>query len=242
MKIVPRVALIGQCYVESVLQPYLILREDKDVAFFSFVRSTQGVGLMFGNEELKALGRLLLDDTVAEEFYYYWNDAVNSTGYSSKLLLMFSAIEALVKVRKGHQKGRKDFGKLEQILGPDLKKEIWGEMGKSKSALRHKLVHGEYFSPDDSGKNYLELIHKKIVEYFNGVIFQEQLIHENVVHPQRHPFGNREGWRGFIKAMDRSELNLKDVLAEFEEKDLGGLERYSLEDGAIWTDNYQAGS
>src|SRR2546427_7282480 len=33
-RVIPRVALIGQCYVESVLQPFLILRADKDVGYF----------------------------------------------------------------------------------------------------------------------------------------------------------------------------------------------------------------
>ena len=53
----------------------------------------------------KALLALLGCPQIPEEFFYYWNDAVNSTGYSSKLVLMFSAIEALVK----KPDGEKDF-------------------------------------------------------------------------------------------------------------------------------------
>ncbi|MGH7771546.1 MAG: hypothetical protein ACREQA_04860 [Candidatus Binatia bacterium] len=227
-KIIPRVALIGQCYVESVFQPFLVLREDKDIAFFRFVRDTQAVGLMFMDKELKALNHLLVNTEVPEEFYYYWNDAVNATGYSSKLLLMFSAIEALVKIRNGSNAGQKDWTKLERILGAELKRDIWGERGDSTNALRHRLVHGEYFNREDSEKNYLELVHKKIVAYFNETAFGEGLIEENVVNPQRHFFGNREEWRGFLRAKEKERLNLKDVLAESENKGFESMEQYEF--------------
>ena len=237
-RIIPRVALIGQCYIESVFQPFLVLRKDKDVAFFRFIRDSQAVGLMFMDRELKALKRLIGIGEVPEEFYYYWNDAVNATAYSSKLLLMFSAIEALVKIRDGSSTSLKDWDKLERILGEELKRDLWGERGDSTNALRHRLVHGEYFNPEDSEKNYLELVHKKIIAYFNESIFREGLIEESVVNPQRHFFGNREGWRGFLRARERNQLNLKDVLAESEKKGFESMEQYEfVYDNAI-TENY----
>jgi len=237
-RIVPRVALIGQCYVDSVFQPFLILREDKDVAFFRYVRNTGAVGLMFMDKELKALNQLLENSDVPEEFYYYWNDAVNSMGYSSKLLLMFSAIEALVKIRTGPATGQKDWARLEQILGVDLKMELWGEIGASAGAVRHRLVHGEYFRHEDMTKNYVELVHRKIVTYFNDVIFHETLIDDNVVNPQRHLFGNREGWRGFLKADDRAQLNLRDALADMDRDGINNMERYETVYDAALTGNY----
>lgn len=237
-RIVPRVALIGQCYVDSVFQPFLILRDDKDVAFFRYVRNSGAVGLMFMDKELKALNQLLVNSDVPEEFYYYWNDAINSIGYSPKLLLMFSAIEALVKIRNGPATGQKDWAKLEQILGAELKMELWGERGDSENALRHRLVHGEYFRPEDSEKNYVDLVHKKMVAYFNGVIFREELIDDDVVNPQRHLFGNREEWRGFLKADDRAQLNLRDALADVDRDGINNMERYETVYDSAFTGNY----
>jgi len=184
IKIVPRIALIGQSYIDFITQPVLVHREDRDFAFLSYVADSEAVGLMFMENERKALRMLIDDSQIPEEFFFYWNDAVNTTGYSSKLLLMFSAIEAMVKTNAG----RKDFAKLEQILGNDLKTELWGSREDSQGALRHRLVHGEYFEPGDSGRDYVELIHKKIIDYFNGCIFGETLLSENVKHPQRHFF------------------------------------------------------
>jgi hypothetical protein len=237
-KIVPKIALIAQCYVDSVFQPFLVLRADKDVAFFRYVRDAGAVGLMFMEKELKALNRLLENSEIPEEFYYYWNDAVNSMGYSSKLLLMFSAIEALVKIRTGPATGQKDWARLEQILGADLKMELWGEIGASAGAVRHRLVHGEYFRHEDMTKNYVELVHRKIVIYFNDVIFHEALIDDNVVNPQRHLFGNKEGWRGFLKADDRVQLNLKDVLADASSNGFENMEHYETVYDAALTGNY----
>lgn len=237
-RIIPRVALIGQCYVDSVFQPFLLLREDKDVAFFRYVRNTGAVGLMFMNKELEALNQLLVNSDVPEEFYYYWNDAINSIGYSPKLLLMLSAIEALVKIRNGPATGQKDWAKLEQILGVELKKELWGERGDSENALRHRLVHGEYFRPEDSERNYVDLVHKKMIAYFNNVIFREELIDDNVVNPQRHLFGNRKEWSGFLKADDRAQLNLRDALADVDSNDINNMKRYETVYDAELTGNY----
>jgi hypothetical protein len=88
----------------------------------------------------------------------------------------FSAIEALVKIRNGSNPGQKDWSKLERILGVGLKTEIWGERGDPTNALRHRLVHGEYFNPQDSTKNYLELMHKKIIAYFNEAVSERRKV------------------------------------------------------------------
>ena len=52
---------------------------------------------MFVEPHLAALKRLLVDSSIPEEFYYYWNDVVNAIGYTPKLLLMCSAIECLTR-------------------------------------------------------------------------------------------------------------------------------------------------
>ena len=151
-RIIPRIAFIGQAYIEFVQQPFLISKETSKIAFLSFFKERGAVPLCFMAQDLKALESLLRKKRrIPEEFFYYWNDAVNTTGYSSKLLLMFSAIESFVKKKDG----KKNFKKLERILGKRLKITVWGEEGKdNKNALRHRLTHGEYLNPSDSGINY----------------------------------------------------------------------------------------
>ena len=233
-KIVPRIALISQCYIEFLYQPFLILKLDASEAFFRFTYDRGGTGLMLMGKEKKALAVLLENSQIPEEFFYYWNDAVNSTGYSSKLVLMFSAIESLVKIRKG----KKDWEKLERILGVELKTALWGTKEDHFDCLRHRLIHGEYFNPDDSGKDYLDLVHKKIISYFNDSILEEKLIDENVVRPQRHFFGNKEGSRFFIRSRGGNKLNLKDILSDIQKNDVYNMENYESVYDDTLTANY----
>lgn len=214
-KIIPRISLIGQCYVESVFQPFLIKRSDCDIAWVRYTRDTKGVPLMFGEEELKGLKILLKNSEVSEEFYRYWNDAVNTIGYSPKLLVMFSALEALFKKERGESK-RAYYAKIETVLGPELKTELYGTEGNSTIGLRQRLVHGEYLTTEDTTQNYVELIHKRLIGYFNDSIFMEKLIGEHVVHPHRHLFGNKEECRFFLKAKEGKKLSLKEVLSDLD--------------------------
>jgi hypothetical protein len=135
---------------------------------------------------------------------------------------MFSAIEALVK-----KNGKKDWNLINEILGEDLVKELFGTKKQSNAGLRHRLVHGEYFGNQDQGKNYLELVHNKVIGYFNTKIFPESLIHENITRPQRHFFGNKEECNIFIKIKDRSKsFELKDLLKDFTDNGFRTPEKY----------------
>src|SRR5438445_2557253 len=40
-KIIPRISLVGQCYVESVFQPFLIKKRDCDIAWVRYTRDTK---------------------------------------------------------------------------------------------------------------------------------------------------------------------------------------------------------
>jgi hypothetical protein len=225
-RIIPKVSLIGQCYIESEDQPFLVLRPDRHFGWLRYAPDTKGVGLMFMEDELRALNLLLEDALIPEEFYYYWNDAVNTNGYSSKLLLMFSAVEALVKIRTGKDKGKKDWVKLEDILGDDLKTDLFDTKKKPETGLRHRLVHGEYFAPNDK-KDFLNVVHQKVIKYFNDLIFHENLIQENVIRPQRHLFGNREyHYTVFIRANRGKKLHLRDVLADLDNNGIQNPENH----------------
>jgi hypothetical protein len=222
-QVVPRIALIGQAYTDFLYQPMLIVKEGAQVGFLRFFRRKSKVGLMFVQDHQEALGKLLADDSIPEEFYYYWNDVVNAVGYTPKILLMCAALECLT--RTGH--GEKDFEKLERILGKELKEELWGTKGDSSGALRHRLSHGEYLSADDSGKNYVELVHKRVMAYFNEHVLKAALLSLDIVSPQRHFIGSVEGGSWFIRSKTSGCLSLKTVLVDFDQNDLN-LQEHDL--------------
>ncbi len=212
-KLISRISLISQSYIEYINEPFLIHKKGSDVFFFRYVADAHVGGLMFMENEQKALNQLLNNKNVPEPFYYYWNDAINASGYSAKLLLMFSAIESLVK-----DNGKKNWNLTNEILGKDLVKELFGTKENSNTGLRHRLVHGEYFGNLDHGKNYLELVHNKVISYFNKKVLDEKLILENIVNPQRNLFGNKEQENFFLKGkVEHRDLNLKEVLKDFDE-------------------------
>lgn len=214
--IVPRIALVSQCYIDYIDQPLLIHRKGCDTAFLVYVQEHKGVGLTFAEEELKALQFFLRSSQIPNEFFWYWNDATNATGYTSKLVLMLVAVESLVNKPMPDGKGTpdKDWDKLVQILGPDLKKEFWGEEGNSRNALRHRLAHGRYFGPEHGASNYVDLLHKRIVNYLNKEVLKEDLINERVVNPQRHPFTGDYVGHSFIRAQEAAKLQLIDVMSD----------------------------
>jgi len=216
-KVIPRVSLVGQSYIQYLVQPYLITKEGSDVGFFNYPFSVGPVGLMFQEEEKKALDILLANADISEEFFLYWNDAVNTTGYSSKLLIMFSALEALIK----KPDGTKDYVLRKTILGDELKDKIFAQ----KTGLRHRLVHGDYFSDQDTD-NYMDIIHKKVTKYFNDVIFNEKLITEDVTGPQRNFFDNDNLIKCWVRQKDEAwPLELKKVHEDAENNKDGNLPR-----------------
>lgn len=217
-KIVSRVAFVGQAYHTDLGQPYLIKRADSNIAYFRHSQDRQPVPLHFGQEELDSLDVLLGNDDVPDEFYLYWNDAVNAMGYSAKLLLMFAALEALFKKRSTST--TEYYAAIEAMFGPDLKRELYGTPeDRGRSGLRQRLVHGEHLSEKDT-KNYVEIIHCCVLQYFNQGLLRDRRINEGVVSPQRHLFGNLEGWQGFIRPDADAPLLLKPVLEAFEADDV----------------------
>lgn len=210
---ISRISLICQSFIEYISEPFLIHKIGDNVVFFRYIIDIHGGGLMFMGKQQKALIKLLSIKEIPETFYYYWNDAVNAIGYSSKLLIMFSAFEAFARVRN-KKIFKKPIDLYSEILGSELSLKIFD----NKKGLRNRLVHGEYFKDNDQDENYLEVIHNKVISYFNNKILLESLIPENVVHPQRHFWGNKQECRWFVKRKDSSNLfSLKDLLSDFNE-------------------------
>jgi hypothetical protein len=236
--VVSRVALIGQCYTEHLGQPILIERDDLKVAFIWWVLDRErATGLMFMDEEKRALDLLLGHPDIPKEFFYYWRDAVNTFGYSSRLLLMLSAVEALTGIPYAERKGPKRdayYQRLEQILGKELKESFWGTEKDHTNALRHRLTHGEYFdSKDTEGKDYRGLLHSRMMEYFNEVIFKEPLLNPTIVNAPRHPFGNADQAISYLRARDTAKLCLIDVLADADQHGIDNLSHYE----SVWDED-----
>lgn len=203
-KIVTRISLVCQTYINGNNGSVLITSGNKNYGYVHYIQEDLPVGLMFMEEQKRALD-ILLENNVRDEFFYYWNDAVNTTGYTAKILLMASAIEALIK----KPNGTRDYELRKQILGDTLD----GKIFRQTSGLRHRLVHGEYLSePEDVGNNYVIQIHKRIVEYFNEKVIKEDLISENVVDPQRNFIDNYSCGNFFIKPIRDSVLDLKPII------------------------------
>lgn len=235
MKLVPRISVVSQCYTENRTEPFLILRKDSGVAFVRWVEERGSVGLMFMDDEQEALKLLIKSHAVPDEFYYYWNDATNSSGYASRLLLMFSAVECLLKEPPGMSKDER-MSKLESILGAGLKKALWGVKGDSSDALRHRLVHGEYFEPNDGQIDYFQALHRKVISYLNESILKKPLLSESVTGPQRHPFGNKTQGHSWIRSVGNSKLNLINIVTDMEKTGSYNLTNYErIVDDSLWT-------
>lgn len=212
VRAVPIISLISQCYMEFKRQPLLTRRVDSDIAHINYIHEGEHVGLMFMDNQYIGLKQLFVNQSIRPEFYKYWNDAQNTIGYSPKLLLMFSALEALVKKPNGD----KDFAMLEDILGTELKEKTFTQ----QTGLRHRLIHGEYFDPADGGRNYVEEVHRKVVAYFNKLMGGGDVISEDTVHPQRHFYDNKFIGQFFITPIDpTTPLRLREVVTDFEEND-----------------------
>lgn len=199
--LIPKIAMISQCYTEYQDEPFLIHRLDSDIAFFHYTKAYSGVPLSFDADSREALA-LLKDAKISNEFFYYWNDMLNTPGYPAKLLLIFSALEALGKAL-GKDKG--EFRK--EVLGDELRKKIF-ENGNQ--GIRNRLTHGEYFSEKD-GEDYLAQIYEKMIGYFNENILKKNPI-RNVVHPQRHPWGNKKVGKYYLKKTPDATFDLREMI------------------------------
>lgn len=207
-RIVPRIAFVGQAYINDHAGSLFIKRDDKDFGWFRSITERAPVSLDFMDEEQEALGLLLDNTDVPETFYHYWNDAVNTTSYTGKLLLMFGAIDSFAT--RGQRRKRRV-----EILGDELTDKIYAE----EVGLRNRLTHGEHLSGSD-GQNYVELVHKKVLEYFNKTILEKDILELDIVGPQRHFDENYEGMRVFVgRNNENPTLDLRNLIKDVEEND-----------------------
>lgn len=186
-KIIPRIAFVGQAYINDKMGPIFIKRDDRDFGWLRSIIISEPVPLNFMDKEKEALDSLLSNQLIPDAFYYYWNDAVNTTSYTGKLLLMFGAIDSLAI--KGQRRAKRI-----EILGNELSEEIYA----NDKGFRNRLTHGEYLE-GSSNKNYVEEVHKKVLIYFNSQIIKKDILTLSVVDPQRHFDENYVGGKFYVK-------------------------------------------
>lgn len=231
-KIIPKIAFVSQCYIDFVNQPYSALKDGSEIIYFRNIFKDTDPGLMFRDDELKALQLLMRGRSIPSEFFLYWNDAVNTVGYNAKLQIMFAALEALVKYKMGASWEKRNLRNVyrEKIIGKKLL-EVFYAPGHSGDGLRNRLIHGEYLSGKDLEKNYVELLHKGIVSYFNSRVLRKRLVETEVKSPQRSIFpGPHMESCIFARAkLNRSDLSLKNLLIDFgSESVLKDSDKYEL--------------
>lgn len=220
--VVSRISLISQAYIEFVFGSFIIKREDQEVFYARCVRERPPSPMMFTQTGLNALNQLMVNNDVPEGFYLNWLQANNSYGYIPKIQMMLSAIESLCK----NDKGKTDWSKLELILGKDLKEKVWRPGEGVSAGLRHRLAHGWFLISEDQSQNYIDLLHQRVIDYFNKEILKEDLISNKVVSPQRHFWGNREEVRVFLRAAKNIQVDLLSIVEEFKLNELVTSKKY----------------
>ena len=192
-KVTSQISLIGQAYIDYSVNSFLVSHKQNFV--FRYSKNWKTTWLTFWKNQIKALNKISKSN-ISNEFYKYWKDAINTTWYSAKILLMVCWVENIVnkkKIKWWKAIYTRNWELLKAIYWEELLVKLYWTPKNPSIWLRHKLVHWEYLD-DTTSDNYVIEIHKKVIEYFNRDIFREKLISENVVSPQRHPFWTFEGY------------------------------------------------
>ena len=226
-KIINKIAFIAQSYISEWHPNYMVRDNLKHMAYVGLSRPRRSPSLMFWKKDKKALDYLIgkQGKHVPGEFFAYWRDATNTSGYAPKLLTMLAAIEVLGEAMVKHKSSTKKFGA--EILGQRLADLMYS----SPTGLRHRLVHGKYFSPrlEKNQGDYVKRLHKKVVEYFNKEIFGNNWISEDVVNPQRPMTGRGEFRLQYIKQKTENfPLDLRSIWGSHKKSDDFGLPDYSV--------------
>ena len=214
--IVCGLCLVGQAFTEYKMYSTLTTKKGSEYGlFFYFNELSEGNNLMFTPENLEALQKILEDKNDYTIFLKYWKDITNTPDMMAKLILYCASVDALTKViaKENWEKEKHDL--RIDVLGKTLKEKLFGTKEDFSSAVRHKLVHGEYFNFD----NPLELkeLHESIIRYFNNEVLKEQVISTNVVSPQRNPYKNYETSGRVIKLKKPAKCDLLTLEKDYSE-------------------------
>lgn len=221
-KIVQKVGFVSQCYMDFYREPFLFYKinnNNNKIFFYKHIQEIKGVGLPFGDKELNDYKKIKKFKFSAT--FRFLQECRNTIGYMPKLMLLFSALEAMcdkkeIEKEDGSVYTTYDKDKMKKILDHSLYDEVFGENG-----IRHKLNHGVMINSVFS-KNYVDEIYKSILCYFNQK--QKTNVNKDVISPQRHFYDNQEYLKCWLRPKDDFEINLKNCINNFdrENKSISG--------------------
>ena len=196
---------------------------------FRYIEDQKGVPLHFSENEIDAYDKLL---KISNNTFRYLQECQNCYGYIPKLMLLFSALEALCgrEEKVDSNSNRVYFTYNHQIMKDILDNSLYNKIYGS-NGLRHKLQHGDsmdfIFDAD-----YSEIIYKKIIKYLNKIY--DIKISETVVSPQRNFHGNYRYMDLWLKFVDGPEPNLRNCLEKYNNFSVGGCERVRGVDAKVY--------
>lgn len=214
--IAQRICFISQCYFEFLDESRLIekLNNNPEKIFILHdIRDRVPVWLYFTEKELKDF-KIIEKELIDNPCFMYLQASNNTLWYHAKLSLLCSALEALAGKEEKESKEwiyttyNKDIMKI--ILWDNYYNKIFG-----KNWLRHKIQHWDFIN-DFYWENYIEIIYKKILEYFNNRFSLN--FDTNIISPQRHFYWNLEYVNLFLKPKSQEQkIDLKEIPKKIEE-------------------------
>ncbi|MFH1048092.1 MAG: hypothetical protein V1732_00320 [Patescibacteria group bacterium] len=215
--IIPRLAFSSQCYFSFIHEPFIIMNKSNfNRCLFKYSYDNPSLNRLYTNEDLAVFYKLISENKISDEFYCFWLDAINTIGYSSKLLLMFAAVESLTKNLKSNLKSKL----RENIFGKKLKEEIYKHDDGNKNnkmGLRHRISHGYYFKNDKEAADYFNQVQNSVISYINKTYFSCSFDEKNI-KTQRNHFESKMVFYPIVieKISKNANLCLINILSEVE--------------------------
>ncbi len=215
-KIIPKISFIGQAYINYNYWSLLVKKWDIWLFFYRY--NNEPVWLNFWKNKQDILLDLYYNKDIPQEFFSYWYDLINTTSYTWKILLLCCSIESLLPKKHKWKTLNKEQSEHNKEVNKLRKKIIWNDLDndlfwRDDKWLRHRIIHWEYFSPEDFKKNYVVEIHNRIIDYFNKEIINiDEKIPLWIIDPQRNLFINYKGQRCYLKWSKKFELNIVNLL------------------------------
>lgn len=225
--VIPRICFVSQCFMDYLMQSFLVLRLNNNTRRDFLCRYTQEVKqsvLHFDEREIESYKKL--KDYQYQSVFRYLQECNNIATYFPKLALIFPALEVMSgKIEKTKDDGTiittYDKELMIDILGGDLYNRVFGSNG-----LRHRFYHGEFNFEVD--QDYVNKLYEKILEYFNNKFGTG--ISKDIVSPQRNFSGAYRERKIWLYPKNLSiKINLPSVSSEFNDDiDRNNLDNYEL--------------
>ena len=203
--LVDKISFVTQCFAVIALESFLIKRPDRPEFFLRLSRDRGHVPLHFGDQELESLEALEEYEEKGDAFRYL-REAINSPDYYARFAMLVSSLEGIAGEKK------KDVTNRDYIKNTILKDEtLYNNIFLRGNGIRNQLLHGKKIDLQlHGGVNYVDIIYKKIVDYFNNN--HGANIKTNVINAPRNILLNYEIWRGWLTPL--SEENRTEIVLE----------------------------